>query len=334
MSRLKLALLCIVIGLPSPVAAQERVLVGTQRLAENGALFLAAAQGYFKAEGIDLGMTAYESDQAVAETLAAGTTDFGLAGFTPAAFNAGGKGLIKAIAAQAREKRYYEGSELVASNFGFAKGLRTFADVANKSIAISALGSASHYQLEQIARIKQIAVDRISVKPMPTLDGIARAVGTNQVDAAILPARYARELLAANNAKLVGWYSEVDEQQLGALFVSSKMIATRRPVVEKFVRAYRRGVADYTATLLRKDIHSKRTSDMKSHGAATTIARYVYPDRGESGAAVVEASAYFIEPQAQLDLTDLERQSHGTRPAVGSNKNVTAREVVDLSFIK
>src|SRR5262247_3748322 len=115
--------------------AQDRVVIGTQRLAENGALFLAAAQGYFKAEGIDLGMTAYESDQAVAATLAAGTTDFGLAGFTPAAFNAGGKGLIKAIAAQAREKRYYEGSELVASNFGFAKGLRTFADVANKSIA-------------------------------------------------------------------------------------------------------------------------------------------------------------------------------------------------------
>ncbi len=35
-------------------------MVGTQRLADNGALFLAAAEGYFKAEGIDLGMTAYE----------------------------------------------------------------------------------------------------------------------------------------------------------------------------------------------------------------------------------------------------------------------------------
>jgi NitT/TauT family transport system substrate-binding protein len=334
MSRLKLALLFIVIGFPGPAAAQERVLVGTQRLAENGPLFLAAAQGYFKAEGIDLGMTAYESDQTVAETLAAGTTDFGLAGFTPAAFNAGGKGLIKAIAAQAREKRYYEGSELVASNFGFAKGLRTFADVADKSIAIGALGSASHYQLEQIARIKQIDVDRISVKPMPTLDAIARAVGTNQVDAAILPARYARELLAANHAKLVGWYSELDQQQLGALFVSSKMIATRRSVVEKFVRAYRRGVADYTATLLRKDIHSKRTSDMKSREAATTIARYVYPDRGESGAAAVEASAFFIEPQAQLDLADLERQVAWHKARGRIDKNVTAREMVDLSFTK
>ena len=113
--------LVLVVNLAIPAAAQERVLVGTQRLTENGALFLAAAQGYFKAEGIDLGMTAYKFDQMVAETLAAGTTDFGLGGFTPAAFNAAGKGLIKAIAAQAREKRYYEGSEVVASNSALPK---------------------------------------------------------------------------------------------------------------------------------------------------------------------------------------------------------------------
>jgi NitT/TauT family transport system substrate-binding protein len=91
-------------------------------------------------------------------------------------------------------------------------------------------------------------------------------------------------------------------------------------------------VADYTAALLRKDIHSKRTSDMKSHEAA--IAHYVYPDRGESGAAGVEASAYFIERQAQLDLADLERQVAWHKARGRIDKNVTAREVVDLSFIK
>ena len=49
------------------------------------ALFLAAAEGYFRRpKGIELGMTAYDFDQAVAESLATGTTDFALAGFTPA----------------------------------------------------------------------------------------------------------------------------------------------------------------------------------------------------------------------------------------------------------
>ncbi len=309
-------------------------MVGTQRLADNGALFLAAAEGYFKAEGIDLGMTAYEFSQAVAETLASGTTDFGLAAFTPAAFNLAGKGLIKAIAGQAREKRYYEGTEVVASNIGFAKGLRKFEDLANKTVAIDALGSASHYQLEQIARIKKIDVSGITVNPMKTLDTITRAVGTGAVDAAVIPAAYARELLFANQAKLIGWYSELDEQQLGALFVSAKMIVTRRDVVEKFVRAYRHGAADYAEALMRKDRNSKRTSDTKSHEAATKIARYVYPDRSDTGAAAVEASTYFIEPQARLNAADVEQQIAWYKAKGLIDKSVAVRDVVDLSFVK
>jgi NitT/TauT family transport system substrate-binding protein len=333
MIRLTIAIIFLIANLAA-AAAQERVVIGTQRLTDNAALFLAAAEGYFKAEGIDLGMTAYESAQAVAETLASGATDFGLAGFTPVAFNLAGKGLVKAIAAQVREKRGYEGTEIVASNIGFNKGLHKFEDLANRSIAISALGSVSHYQLEQIARIKRIDVNSMTVKPMKTLDAIVRAVGTSDVDAAIMPASHARELLAANQAKLVGWYSELDEQQLGALFVSTRMIETRREVVEKFVRAYMRGTADYAAALLRKDRNSKRTSDIKSHEVATTIARYVYPERGETGAATVEAGAYFIEPQARLDVADIERQIAWYKAQGLVDKNVNARSLVDPSFVK
>ncbi len=334
MIRLKVASFIFIVGFALPAAAQERVAVGTQRLTDNGALFLAAAEGYFKAEGIDLGMTAFDSDQMVVETLASGTTDFGLAGFTPAAFNLASKGVIKAIAAQTREKRGYESVELVASNVGFAKGLRKFEDIANKTIAIDATSLASRYQLEQIARIKNVDFSQVTVKPMTSIDAIARAVGTNEVDGAMMSAPYAHELLAASQAKLVGWYSELDEQQLGALFVSNKMIATRREVVEKFLRAYRRGVADYSAALLRRDTHLKRISDTKSHEAATTIARYVHPSRDVGGAAAVEAAASYIEPQARLDVADLERQIAWYKAQGLIDKNVLVRGVVDPAFVK
>ncbi|MGC1840940.1 MAG: ABC transporter substrate-binding protein [Pseudolabrys sp.] len=278
-------------------------------------------------------MTAFENGRMVAETLASGVTDFALTGFTPAAFNLAGKGMIKAIASRTREKRYYEGTELVVSNTGFSKGLQKFEDIVGRTVAIDTLGSVAHYQLEQIARVKKVDIDRVTVKPVQTLDAIARAIGANEIDGAIMPASYARELLASNQAKLVGLYSELDEIQFGALFASSKMIATRRAAIEKFVRAYRRGVGDYTEALLRKDRNSKRTADIKSHEAATTIARYVYPDRGTSGAVAVEASAYFIDPQAQLDIADIERQIawyvHGQ-----IDKTVSARDVVDPSFVK
>jgi len=332
MIRLTFAIFIFISNL-SVASAQERVVIGTQRLTENGALFLAAAQGYFKDEGIDLAMTAYDSDQVVAETLASGATDFGLARFTPTALEAAGKGLIKAIAAQAREKRDYEGSQIIASRVGYSKGIRKFDNLAGKTVGIDALGSTSHYQLDQIARLKHVDPSGITVKPLGTLDAIARAVGTDQVDAAIMPALYARELLIANQARFLGWYSELDEQQLGALFVSTAMIAKRRAVVEKFVRAYRRGVADYAAALLRKDRSSKRTTDIKSKEAATTIARYVYPDRTDAAAAV-ELGAYYVDPQARLDVADLGRQVAWYKSKRLIDKNIDVHGVVDLSFVK
>ena len=333
MIRLTVAIFVFISNLAFAAYAQERVVIGTQRLSENGALFLAAAEGYFKAEGIDLAMTAYDSDKAVADMLTSGVTDLGLARFTPAAFDAAGKGLIRAIAAQAREKRDYEGNQIIASSIGLQKGLRKFDNLADKTIAIDVLGSTAHYQLMQIARIKHVDPARITVKALGTPDAIARAVGTDQVDAAIMPSLYARELLMANQAKFLGWYSELDEQQLGALFVSKKMLETRRAAVEKFVHAYRRGAADYAAALLRKDRSLKRVSDIKSKEAATTIARYVYPDRADA-AATVELGAYYIDPQARLDVADVARQIAWYKSQGLIDKAVDARTVVDASFVK
>src|SRR6187401_921942 len=332
MIRLSVAIFIFISNLSFAADAQERVVIGTQRLSENGALFLAAAEGYFKAEGIDLAMTAYDSDKTVAEMLASGVTDFGLARFTPAAFDAAGRDLIRAIA-QAREKRDYEGNQIIASSIGLQKGLRKFDNLADKTIAIDVLGSTAHYQLMQIARIKHVDPARITVKALGTPDAIARAVGTDQVDAAIMPSLYARELLMANQAKFLGWYSELDEQQLGALFVSKKMLETRRAAVEKFMHAYRRGAADYAAALLRKDRSLKRVSDIKSKEAATTIARYVYPDRADA-AATVELGAYYIDPQARLDVADVARQIAWYKSQGLIDKAVDARTVVDASFVK
>lgn len=160
--------------------------------------------------------------------------------------------------------------------------------------------------------MKHVDMSRISVKPLGTLDAIARAVGTDQVDAAIMPSLYARELLIANQARFPGWYSELDEQQLGALFVSKKMMETRRPIVEKFVQAYRRGAADYAAALLRKYRNSKRTSDIKSKEAAATIARYVYPDRGLDAAAAVELGAITSTRRRDSVLPTSAARSPGT----------------------
>jgi NitT/TauT family transport system substrate-binding protein len=330
-----LAVFYLLIAPTFPAAAQEHVSVGTSRLIANGALFLADARGYFRAEGLEVAMTAYPTPQSVVEGLAGGNNDFALASFTAAAFTLAGQGKIKAVAAQVRERRGYEGNEIVASIGASDGGLRRLEHLANRAIAITETGSLYHYQLGQIARLKSFNLASITVKPMQSVEQMARAVITGQADAAILPALFARELLISNQARLVGWYSELDEQQLGALFVSAAVLSARRATVEKFIRAYKRGAADYATALLRHDRFGKRVSDTKSQEAAATIARYVYPGKPASDTTpTVEAGAYFMDAQARLEIADLERQIDWYKAQGLLDGKVEAKTIVDLSFIR
>jgi NitT/TauT family transport system substrate-binding protein len=328
-----LAILTFVFGLIAPAAAQERVTLGTQRLTDNGALFLAVARGYFKAEGLDVEMTAYKSDKEVAQAVAAGAVDFGLAAFTTEAFNYAGQGFFKFVAAQVQERKGFEGNEIVAANAAWANGLRKMDNLSGKSVAITYLGSSFHYQLAQIARAKKFDFGSMILKPMQTVDAAALAVVDGKAEAAILPASYARELMVASQARLIGWYSEIaDGQQLGALFVSSKVLGARRPMVDKFVRAYRHGAADYSA-MVRLDRYGKRISNVATREIATVIARYVFPGRSLGRAAAsVETSAYSMDPQAKLDVADVESQIAWFKAQKLIDGGVDARNIVDTSL--
>jgi NitT/TauT family transport system substrate-binding protein len=321
----------LVIAFASPAAAAEHVTVGLTRSPADGPVFLAASRGYFNAEGLDVDLRAFSSDNRVLRALASGALDFGVASYSALAFDLAGRGAIAAVAAQARERRGYEGNAVVASNAAYDHGLRQFADLANKAVAIDALGSAMHCQLGRIAQHGGFALGTVTVKPLQSPDVMARAVQSGSVDAAILPARFARDLLTASQGKFIAWYSELDEQQLGALFAGKATIARRRATVEKFVRAYRRGVADYAAALLRHDRYRKRITDAKADAAAAPIAAYVYPDAA-GGVRAVEVGAYFIDPRARIDIADLARQIAWFKAQGLLDKDVDARAVVDLSF--
>ncbi len=325
------AILFLVANLIAPAAAQERVTVVTQRLIGNGGLFIAAVRGYFKAEGLELQMGAYGGAREVLEGVAAGTADLGLTELTPAAFNLAGQGAIKVVAAQAREQRDYEGAEVVATNLAYDHGLRKLENLGGKVVAIDALGSASHYQLSEIARVKGFNLSSTALKPVYSVGELAKAVENGTVDAAILPTQNARDLATANQGKLIGWISEIGEPQTGALFASSAMIKGKRATVEKFVRAYRRGIADYASALLRRDRYAKRILDQASQAAAAIIARYVYPNVS-TGATTVETSAPFVDPKARIDIADIERQLAWYQAHGFVEKTVAARDVVDLSF--
>ena len=333
MIRRFLSTLTLAAVLASTAGAQERVTVGTTRAIANAVLFLGVEQGHFKTEGLDVEMTAYPSDQDVVEALGAGATELGLAGFTAQAFNLAGSGAIRLVAAQVREKADFEGNDIVVSNAAYDRGVRKPENFAGISFASYRLGTAMHYQLGQVARLKQFDIAKVLLKPQGSLADIARVIAAGTADAAILPGTEARALLTSGDAKLVAWYSELDETQLGALFASSKTIAARRATVDKFVRAYRRAATEYAAAFLHNDRYGKRVTNARTRELSGKIARYVFPGRAaDSATTLVEAGVYYMDRTAQLDAADIARQVAWYQSQNLVDKSVDARRIVDSSF--
>jgi len=316
-------------------AAQDRVSIGATRIVGNGPLFLAAGNGAFKAEGLDLDLKFYPTPQAIAVALGKGEIDVGVSAFSPELFKLAGRGTVRLIAGQTREKKDVEGNEIVASVPAYSRGLRALEDLPGTSLAFVQLGSPSHYQASLIARLKRFDLKAVLIKPMGSADAVAAAIAAGQADAAVLPSPQARELFAAGAARLLGWCSQFDETQLGGVFATAKIIDTRRAVLEKFVRAYQRGTADYAAALSRIDRQHKRVSDAASQAAAAVIGRILYPNgSAEKIVTLVEDSAYAVDPQAWLDINDVFEQFTWLKAQGFIDSEADVRLVVDPSFIK
>ena len=137
-----------------PASAQERVTVATMRSVANGALFVAAARGYFKAEGIDLDMTAYASDAEVAKAMTSGAAEIGFAAWSVETVKLASQGAFKAVAGQIREKSGFEGNEIVISTAAYDRGIRKLEQVRNGVVFVDQVGTSLHYQFMQAAKAK------------------------------------------------------------------------------------------------------------------------------------------------------------------------------------
>jgi len=318
-----------------PADAQDKVAVGVLRFVSSGALFVAVERGYFRQEGLDVELRFFDAAQPIAVAVVTGDVDFGLTAFTAGLFNLAGKGGLKVIAAQAKEAQGYEGNAILASRAAWDKGLRRVDDLKGHSLGITQVGSSFHYQIGQIARLKGFDLSSIALKPLQSLANMAAALKGNQVDAIIIAPHIAKQLLASGDAKLLGWYSDLDEYQFGALFTSPKMIDGRRPVVEKFVRAYQRGAADFAAALLKRDDAGNRKFDAASHAVAALIAPHIYPTEPvERAVGLIESSTFYVDPQARLDVGDIHGQIAWYKRQGMVDASVDPKALIDLSFVR
>ena len=319
----------------APAFAQEKVSVGVLRFVSSGGLFLAVERGYFKAEGLDIDLKFFEAAQPIAVAAVSGDIEFGVTALTAGFYNLAGKGALKIIGAQGKEARGFEGNAVLVSKQAAEKGLDDLAKLSGKSLGITQVGSSFHYQIGQIAAAKNFDVKSVDIKPLQSLPNMIAALKSSQVDAIIIAPHLAKPLIASGDAKLLGWYSDIDEYQFGALFAGTRTLQAKRATVEKFARAYQKGAADYNAAFNQRGADGKRVFDTGADDAGALIGKYVYPgDAREAAISKVKESAVFADPRAKIDAADIARQIAWMKAQNLVDAAVEAGAVLDLSFIK
>jgi NitT/TauT family transport system substrate-binding protein len=306
--------------------AADKVNVAALRFVSSGPLFIAQGRGYFAAEGLDVDFKFFDAAQPVAVAIASGDADFGATGYTAGLFNIAGKGVLKVVAAQFSEVKGFESSALVVSSKAYAAGLTTPAGLKGKSFALTQTGSTFHYMVGGIAQASGFDIDAIELKPLQTVGNMVGALKSSQVDAAILPSFIARPLDASSEAKIIAWVGDLAPYQGGALFTSARNLDTRRPLVERFVRAYQKGVADYRAFFIEKSVSGDEVP--------TLLHKYVFADEPAASAyAKIRTGALFINKDAALDGADIARQVEWYKARGLVDKTVDAAKFVDTTLI-
>ncbi|GAC1342375.1 MAG: ABC transporter substrate-binding protein [Acetobacteraceae bacterium] len=313
-------------------AAAEPLRIGLLHTLSPAPLYIAMDRGYFRDEGLDASFRFFESAQPIAAAAVSGDIDVGITALTGGFFSLAGRGTLKVIAGGLHERRGYEGTAILASNKAFAAGLTDPAKLGGRSFGITQFGSSFHYMVGRIAEAEAVDLKSITLRPLQQIGNMVAAVRTGQVDATMAIASMARPLQAGGEAHIIGWAGDIVPYQITAVFAPSRMLTGKPDALQRFARAYQRGVADYREAFLRLDAAGKPIHDAKTDAAILSIQTYVYAGDPDGPRKIVDGVGYYDEG-ARLDAADVAAQL-GWFVAQGLVKpGADPADVIDTRFV-
>lgn len=309
----------------------DKLVVGALRFTSHSAGFVALEKGYFKQEGLDVEFRFFQAAAPTAVAVAAGDADFAIAGITGGFINLAGKGAIRAVGGVLHERKNVDGMALLASKKAYEAGLTEPALLKGKSLAMTQFGSTFHYMGAVTAEKFGFSIKDIRLRPLQKVGAMIGALKSGQVDAMFMVPHIAKPLARGGAAKIVGWLRDWHpDYQITALITSTRNIEKRRGLVEKFLRAYARGIADFNRVMLNQNKDPAAVEAM-----VKTIHKYVYTSRPYAKAArSIKAGAMYLNPGASLDVNSVKRQLEWNQSQGFVKGNVTLEQIVDTSFVK
>ncbi|HEY7065699.1 MAG TPA: ABC transporter substrate-binding protein [Chloroflexota bacterium] len=216
--------------------------------------YIAAEQGYFRAEGIEPEFVRLATTDLL-PSLVAGQVDV-VAGIIvgSALFNAFARGIpVKIVADHGANLPNASGGAVVLGKDFVASGAyQRPADLRGRKVALTTLGGAPDLIMDRFLRSDGLTIADVETVVMPFPDMLP-ALGNGAVDAAWSQEPFTT--IGVERGLLVRGPTGHDiypDQQIGLLVFGERMLSDR-PLAVHFLRAYVRGVRDYVRAMQEHD---------------------------------------------------------------------------------
>jgi len=312
------------------VAAQDAITVGALRFTSHGAGFVAYEKGYFEEEGLDVTFEFFQAAQPIAVATASGDVDFGITGVTGGLMNLAEKGALRIVGGVLHEKKGVDGMMIMASNQAYDAGMTSVDDIKGHSVAMTQVGSTFHYMTNLIADAKGWSMDDMKMVPLQKVGSMVAALKSGQTDVMIMVPHIAKALVEAGAGHELGWLNEYAEYQISTMITSVDNIENDRDMVERFVRAYSKAIADMNRVFLDPNADPAELEEM-----TRMVAKYVSPDEDyEKAKGAIQTGAMYLNEGMGLNRTDVAAQMKWFVDQGLVDSDLTVDQLVDDSFVE
>jgi NitT/TauT family transport system substrate-binding protein len=300
--------------------------IGLTREASAAPLFIAVEEGYFAAEGLEPHLTFFNDDSLVSAAVASGKLDIGFAALSSSFFSFAAAHDLKMIASRSSDQSRFPMHVLLMKKEAHSARLDGIRELTGARIGVSDTGSSAYYALFDIASRFGLAPDAMKTVSLKSSGDELRALSRQEIDAALLP--YPAALHSATRQNSLLPLSNFAQWQQGVVFTTAKDIATKHDLVERFVRAYQHGTADYALNFLQYDDGGDFIPGPRYATYLELIARqaHVSPQ-------VLAMTKTYCDRRANLDSADIGGQVQFWESRGRLDKRIVAADLIDLSFI-
>jgi NitT/TauT family transport system substrate-binding protein len=324
--RIVCAVAFVMLALPGPALANDAIKIGIAKNSVYAPFFVAESRGYFTAEKLDATLVFFDSTVLMGPAVASGSIDFAGGNATAAIYNLGGQGVLRIVAGFAEDVPGFQLFTFVASNRAYDSGLKHFAALPGHSVAVQAHGGAAGYILSLIEAKYRLDPASIRELPLQSNANMISAVTGGTADAFIGPATQIMPVVDHGDAKLIGFTGDEVKWQLGTIYTAAKTANDRHDVVERFLRAYRKGIHDYDDAFV--DASGTRRDSADAPAILEILAKHL-----DQPPEALKPALGYVNADGKLDVKDILRQIAWYKSQGMIKHEVNAEATIDKRYV-